>query len=441
MIRPILDSLAQPFFRRALLEAVLVGALAGVVGVHVLLRRLPFFVVAMSHATFPGVVLASMLGTSLFLGGSAFGLVVVVLLVVLGTNRALDDTSLIGVLLAGSFAVGIVLQSARSGGSKELSSFLVGSVLTVTSADLATTAVVGAILLLGLALTHKELVLTAFDPGAAAAGGYRLRLVELGILAAVTVALVTTVPVVGTLLAVAVLTVPALTARLWTDDIRTAMAVAAAVGAGSGIVGLAVSATYDIAAGGAIALTAAAVFAVSFVLTLPSTSRSSKGSSRQRRREPTSSCPSSETARLMLDDLDCAPGARGGGEPGVGGDQCGAEHLGQSHVEPVPGPDRRPELPHAVQEVLMGEALARPVPQVGYGLGRRGGVEAAHQVVAADHAHHLGVDDRGGGVVNITGQPAANRVSPSRVGHDVVEAGRVDDQHFKATRLGTHPKR
>ena len=264
----VLDSLGQPFFTRALIEAVLVGALAGVVGVHVLLRRLPFFVVAMSHATFPGVVVASMLGASLFLGGTVFGLLVVVLLVVLGLQRTVDDTGLVGVVLAGSFAVGILLQSARTGGSTELSGFLVGSILTVTEADLATTAVVGAALLLALGLAHKELVLTAFDPAAAAAAGYRLRLIDLGVLALVTIALVTTIPAVGTLLAVALLTVPALTARLWTDRIPLAMAVAAAIGAGSGVVGLGLSAAYDIAAGGAIALTAAAAFALSFVLTL-----------------------------------------------------------------------------------------------------------------------------------------------------------------------------
>jgi len=182
-MRAMLDSLSQPFFGRALIEAVLVGVLAGVVGVHVLLRRLPFFVVAMSHATFPGVVIASMLGTSLFLGGSAFGLLVVVLLVLLGLQRAVDDTSLVGVVLAGSFAVGILLQSVRSGGSKELSAFLVGSILTVTPSDVVTTAVVGGAVLLALALAHKELVLTAFDPGGAAAAGYRLRLVDLGVLA------------------------------------------------------------------------------------------------------------------------------------------------------------------------------------------------------------------------------------------------------------------
>jgi ABC-type Mn2+/Zn2+ transport system permease subunit len=259
----LLDSLGSPFFQRALVEAVLVGVVAGVVGVHVLLRRLPFFVVAMSHATFPGVVIASVIGFNLFLGGSAFGLVVVLAVVALGASKVLDDATVIGVVLAGSFALGVLVLSARPSSSKDLSAFLVGSVLTVTRADLVTTAVVGLVLLAALAALHKELVLGAFDREGAAAAGYRTALLDMCMLSVVTVALVTAVPAVGTLLAVALLTVPALAARLWADRVGSAMAVAAAIGAGSGVVGLCLSAAFGIAAGGAIALTTSAAFVLS----------------------------------------------------------------------------------------------------------------------------------------------------------------------------------
>jgi ABC-type Mn2+/Zn2+ transport system permease subunit len=259
----LVDSLGSPFFRRALLEAILVGVVAGAVGVHVLLRRLPFFVVAMSHATFPGVVIASVVGFNLFLGGSAFGLVVVVAVVALGASKVLDDATVIGVVLAGSFALGVLVLSARPSSSKDLSAFLVGSVLTVTRADLLTTAVVGVALLAALAGMHKELILGAFDPEGAAAAGYRTALLDLVLLAIVTVALVTTVPAVGTLLAVALLTVPALAARLWVDRVVPAMVLAAAIGAGSGVAGLCLSAAFGIAAGGAIALSASGAFVLS----------------------------------------------------------------------------------------------------------------------------------------------------------------------------------
>jgi len=264
-VAELLDSFGSPFFRRALLEAVLVGAVAGVVGVHVLLRRLPFFVVAMSHATFPGVVLASVAGVSLFVGGSAFGLLVVAAVVALGSRRALDDSSVIGVVLAASFAFGVVVLSARTGATADLSEFLVGSVLTVTAADIRTTALVGAGVLGTLAALHKELVLGAFDPEGAAALGYRTVALDAGLLGLVTVTLVTAVPAVGTLLAVALLTVPALAARMWAERVGSAMALAAGFGAASGALGLCASALWSVAAGAAIALSATALLAASVV--------------------------------------------------------------------------------------------------------------------------------------------------------------------------------
>jgi ABC-type Mn2+/Zn2+ transport system permease subunit len=266
-MRNLVDSLQSPLFRRALLEAVLVGAVAGVVGVHVVLRRLPFFVVAMSHATFPGVAIASVLGISLFLGGTAYGLVVVVAVLVLGASRALDDTSVIGVVLAGSFALGVLVVSAEPGSSGDLSAFLVGSVLTVTPGDIVTTVVVGVVVLTVLGLLHKELVLGAFDRSGASALGYRAWMLDAVVLVAVTVTMVTAIPAVGALLAVALLTVPALTARLWVDRLGATIALSAGLGALSGVLGLFAAAIWSIAAGGAIALATGVCFVVSLVLT------------------------------------------------------------------------------------------------------------------------------------------------------------------------------
>jgi ABC-type Mn2+/Zn2+ transport system permease subunit len=264
-VSTILDSFGQQFFRLALVEAVLVGAVAGAVGVHVLLRRLPFFVVAMSHATFPGVVFGSLLGVSLFAGGAVVGIAVTLVIVAIGATRSVDDSSAVGIVLAGSFAVGVLVLSAQPGASRDLSAYLVGSIVTVSGADLVTTAVVGALLLGVLAAFHKELVLGAFDPPALAAFGYPAARLDTLVLIVVTLALVISVPAVGTLLAVALLTVPALAARQWTDRVGPMKVLAAGLGAASGVIGLCLSAAYDIAAGGAIALTATGLFTVSTV--------------------------------------------------------------------------------------------------------------------------------------------------------------------------------
>ena len=256
------DSLQSTGFRWAVVEAVLVGAIGGVVGVHVMLRRLPFFVVAMSHAMFPGVVLASVAGISLFIGGTAFGLVVVAAVAVIGASRVLDQSSAIGVVLAGAFALGVLVLSAQPASSHDLSAFLVGSILTVTPADVVTTALGGGVVILVLAALHKELVASAFDPAGSAALGYPVRRLDTLVLAAVTITMATTIPATGTLLSVALLTVPALTARVWTDRVGPAMVIAAGVGAASGLLGLAASTLWRIAAGGAIGLAATALLAM-----------------------------------------------------------------------------------------------------------------------------------------------------------------------------------
>ena len=262
----LLGTFSDGFARRSLLEAVMVGGLCGVVGVHVLLRRLPFFTMALGHATFPGVVLAALLGVNLFLGAALFGAVVVLVVALLGARERVDETSAIGVTLSGAFALGVLLLSAQAGFSRDLAAFLVGSIVTVQHGDLVTTAVAGAAVLGVLAVLHKELVFGAFDRGGLAALGYPVLALDVTLLLVVEVTLVTSIPAVGTILAVALIVAPAAAARLWTERLGTTMAVAAAIGVASGVVGLAISQHWRVAAGATIVLVAATLFTVSLLV-------------------------------------------------------------------------------------------------------------------------------------------------------------------------------
>lgn len=260
------DTFATPIMRRALAQALLTGALAGVVGVHVVVRRLSFFTMSLTHATFPGLVLAAIAGLSLFTGTAVFGLIVVAAITLLSRVRVLDSSTATGVVLAGGFALGVVLISSQPGFTKDLTAFLVGSILTVQVSDLVLTAIVGAAVLLVLTLLHKELVLGAFDPANLAALGYRTAVLDAVLLVAIEVTIVAAIPAVGTILAVALIVGPAATARLWTDRIGTSMAIAAALGALSGAAGLAIAARFDIAAGPTIAVVVSAVFGASLLV-------------------------------------------------------------------------------------------------------------------------------------------------------------------------------
>jgi ABC-type Mn2+/Zn2+ transport system permease subunit len=260
------DAFSGSFAQRALLEAVMVGIVSGVIGVHVLLRRLPFLTLALGHATFPGVVLAALAGVNLLLGAGAFGMLVVVAVALLGARDRIDDTSAIGVVLAGTFALGVLLLSAQSGFTKDLSAYLVGSIVTVQPTDLLITGITGVVVLGALAGLHKELVLGAFDPGGLAALGYPAVALDVVMLLLIELVVVTSVPAVGTILSVALIAAPAATARLWTERLGATMVLSGALGAVSGIVGLVVSRNLNVAAGATIVLVAAALFAVSLVI-------------------------------------------------------------------------------------------------------------------------------------------------------------------------------
>ncbi|SBW28871.1 ABC transporter [Candidatus Protofrankia californiensis] len=263
----VLSLLSDSYTRRALGEAVFVGALCGAVGVHVVLRRLSFFAMAMTHATFPGVVLAAILGVNIYLGSGIFGFLVVLAVAALSARG--DNASVTGVVLSGSFALGVLLLSAQTGFTRDLTAYLVGSILTVQAGDLVTSGITAAVVLVVLALLSKELVFGAFDRDATVAIGYpagRLDVVVVLLLLLIEVTIVTSVPAVGTILSVALIVAPAATARLWCDTVGGMTTLSIVIGVASSVIGLVISEQWSVAAGGAIVLTASGIFVLSALL-------------------------------------------------------------------------------------------------------------------------------------------------------------------------------
>jgi ABC-type Mn2+/Zn2+ transport system permease subunit len=252
-------------FNRALLEAVLVGTVCGLIGVHVVLRRQAFFTMAMTHATFPGVVIAAVTGLNLYLGGVGAGVLAALAVTALSRRRGHDASTATAVALAAGFALGIALLSAQNGFTKDLTAYLTGSILTVGEPDLLVAAGVTAGVALVLAAVHKELLFTAFDHDGARAAGYRTRAMDLLVLLLIEAVVATAVPAAGTILTLALVVAPAGAARLWTERIAGMTVFATVVAVGSAVGGLYLSRAFDVAAGGAISLLAAAGFALSAI--------------------------------------------------------------------------------------------------------------------------------------------------------------------------------
>jgi manganese/iron transport system permease protein len=237
------DLLFEPFgigyMRRALIEVVLLGVLGGVVGVHVLLRRLAFLTEVVQHTVFPGIAIAFALDQSLLAGALVAGTVAAVLYTV--GARKVDSNALMALLIATFFALGVVVVSRRTGFQSDLTALLFGRILSVDQRELIDTLIIGVVAIALLVLLHKELVLRAFDPLGSEAMGYPTVALDLVVNVVVMLTVVAAVRAVGTVLVVAFIVTPAAAARLLCRRIGPMMVVAAFLGALGGWLGLVVS--------------------------------------------------------------------------------------------------------------------------------------------------------------------------------------------------------
>lgn len=239
--RILVDPFGTPFMARALVEVILLGILGGVLGVHLLLRRKAFVTEALQHTIFPGVAIAFVAGQSLLAGAVVAAVASVLLLQLLTRNDRVDTDAALALLIATFFALGVVVVSRSDSFQSSLTALLFGRILAVDARQVVETAVLVAAGVGILGLMHKELVLRAFDPATSAAQGYPVRRMDLVLDLVVALAVVAAVRAVGTVLLVAFLITPAAAARLCCRRVPAMMAVAAALTAGCGWVGLALS--------------------------------------------------------------------------------------------------------------------------------------------------------------------------------------------------------
>ncbi len=256
----LLEPLGYDFFVRALVASVVVGAVCAIVGTYVVLRGIAFIGDAISHAAFPGIVVAYLLGLPFYLGA---GVAAVTTAVAIGfvTRRArIRQDTAIGVLFAGTFALGVFLFSRIQGYVADLFSFLFGNVLAISSQDLLGLAILAAAVVVTVLVLWKELLYATFDPLGAGASGFRTEWLEYVFLALVALTIVISLQAVGIILVVAMLVTPAATAQLVTVRFGRMMATAIAVGAGAAIAGLYASWWLDVASGATIVLVETGIF-------------------------------------------------------------------------------------------------------------------------------------------------------------------------------------
>lgn len=250
----LLAPLSYDFFVRALIASALVGVACAIVGSFVVLKGMSFIGDAVSHAAFPGIVIAYLVGAPIILGGAIAAIGTALGIGTITRRSGLRSDAIIGVLFAGMFALGVAIFSSIPNYVGDLFHFLFGDVLGISVGDLGALILLVFGLLLVLRLLWKELLFSTFDPLGAGAAGLPVRRLDDLLLILIAVTIVISLQAVGIVLVVAMITTPAATAQLLVKRFTAMIQVAALIGVSAAVVGLYVSYSLDIASGAAIVI-------------------------------------------------------------------------------------------------------------------------------------------------------------------------------------------
>ncbi|MFM7536189.1 MAG: metal ABC transporter permease [Acidimicrobiales bacterium] len=261
------EPLGFEFVRNALVVCTVAGALCGLLGVFVTLRGMSYIGHGLSHAIFGGAALCAAIGVNFFVGAGIWGLASGLAVGRVTRRRIIGADAAIGVITTASFAFGIVLLGFYTRVKQSIEATVFGSVLGVSSGDV--------LLILGVTVgsvavivaNYRSLLFTTFDPEVAEVTGVKVARIDALLMLLLSVAILSSMKVLGVTLIAAALVLPAVVARMLTDSFTRMLWLSSAIGATTGFTGMFLSYHLDVASGATIVLTGFVVFAVVFAIT------------------------------------------------------------------------------------------------------------------------------------------------------------------------------
>jgi ABC-type Mn2+/Zn2+ transport system permease subunit len=262
----LLEPYSFQFFRNGVVVATIAGALCGLLGVFVVLRGMSYIGHGLSHAVFGGAAASAVIGINFFIGAGIWGIVSGVLIARVARRRVLGADAAIGVVTTASFALGLALMNRYGQASKSIEAVLFGSVLGVKTSDIFA---VGAVALFALAVVvvwYRKLLFSTFDPDVAQVSGVNVSVVEMVLLSLLSLTILVTMRVIGTLLISALLVIPAASARMTTNSFSRLLWISPAIGAVTCFAGMNLSYHLDTSASATIILLDALIFVVVYTI-------------------------------------------------------------------------------------------------------------------------------------------------------------------------------
>ncbi len=265
----IFEPVQYEFIQRALIASITIGISCGLIGTYIMLRRMSLIGDALAHAVLPGVVISFIIAgkseVTLFFGAVAAGILTVLLIGFVNRNSRIKEDTSIGIIFTGAFALGILLVSQLKQVHIDLSSYLFGDVLGVSSGDIILSGVIMFIIILVITLFYKQLLITSFDPTMAMTIGISTTFVHYMLMTLLSMSIVAGLQSVGVILIIAMLITPPATAYLLSDNLKKILIISSVLGMISSVIGLYLSYHFNFASGASIVLVAVVIFLLTFL--------------------------------------------------------------------------------------------------------------------------------------------------------------------------------
>jgi len=255
------DVLGLEFFRNALIAGVLASIACGIIGTYVVVRRMVSVSGGISHAAFGGIGLGYFLGIDPLLGAAGFTVAAALGVGTLQLRARQQMDTLIGAVWAAGMAIGILFVYLTPGFAPDLFSYLFGNILLVPRGDILLMGILTAVIVAVVAVLYRELQAVTFDPDYAAVMNLPVERLSLLLLVLIALTVVMLIRVVGIILVIALLTLPAAISRLYTARVWSMMLLAVVLGIIFTVAGIALSYVIDVPSGATIVLVSTLAYA------------------------------------------------------------------------------------------------------------------------------------------------------------------------------------
>ncbi len=255
-----LEMFSYQFMQNAFFAGILASVICGIIGVYVVLKRIVFISGGIAHFSFGGIGFGYYAGINPLLSTLCFSILAAIAIGASKKHIALQEDTTIGILWAVGMASGVLFIGMSKGYAVNLFSYLFGNILAVSAFDLTLMCVLSAFIIIAVALLFKEFLILTFDEEYASIVGIPTQALYIFLLCLIALSIVVMIKIVGVILVIALLTIPASIGRLFAKTVKRMMVLATLSGMALTTGGLMLSYYTDLASGATIVLLSAAVF-------------------------------------------------------------------------------------------------------------------------------------------------------------------------------------